>query len=369
MRSILIVEPGPLATVQDRGRYGLRAWGVPLSGAMDPQAFRIANLLIGNADNAAGIEITLGGFQARFGCAAHFAVTGAIPGAFLNGAPVESWRAHRAKEGDLLRIDIPNCPPHRIEARLSKNTRESKSGSGSCARSDFSHPGLPSFFGEATKRFCASTSRVDKVFFPGCGLRTYLAVSGGIDLPLVMQSRSTYLRGGFGGLGGRALRAGDELPLGTPTRRPKDHPAPAALIPPYGRKSALHVITGPQDERVSPAGMAAFFSQWYEVSNRADRMGISLSGTPLELTSGADIISDGTCPGAVQVHGNGLPTILGADSQTTGGYIKIATVISTDLPLVAQLAPGARVRFSNIDLWRAREIYMGNEFRIRNSLL
>jgi allophanate hydrolase subunit 2 len=112
-------------------------------------------------------------------------------------------------------------------------------------------------------------------------------------------------------------------------------------------------------------GRAIFFSKIFETSARADRMGISLSGPLLELPDGADIISDGACPGAVQVHGNLQPTILGADSQTAGGYVKIATVISADLPLVAQLAPGDRVRFSEIDLWQARDIYMKNEFRIR----
>lgn len=320
MRSIRIVEPGPLATIQDRGRYGYRSWGVPLSGAMDIQAHRLANLLVGNDDSAAGIEITLGGFLVEFRCAAFFSVTGATGGPLLNGRRLEPWVAHPAKEGDLLSIDT--------------------------------HP---------------ADSRTSGIA-PVTALRTYLAVSGGIDLPIMMGSRSTYLRGGLGGIGGRALRAGDELLLRTPTRKPRKGAPPPALIPDYGHEAELRVVPGPQDDRVSDKGRADFFEQEYEVSARADRMGISLLGTPIELPKGADIISDGTCPGAVQVHGNGLPTILGADSQTTGGYVKIATVISFDTSLVAQAAPGDRVRFTEIDLWRAREIYMQNEFRIRTLL-
>lgn len=320
MRSIRIIEPGPLATIQDRGRFGYRSWGVPLSGAMDPQAHRIANLLVGNEDSAAGVEITFGGFQAEFRCAAFFSVAGATAGPILNGVRLEPWKAHSAKEGDLLSIDT-----------------------------------APAVTGSPGRN-------------PASALRTYLAVSGGIDLPPVMGSRSTYLRGGFGGMAGRALRTDDELSIRTPVRKHLEKTAPLILIPRYSGEPELRVIAGPQDDRVSEKGRKDFFSQWYEVTARADRMGISLSGAPIELPKGADIISDGTCPGAVQVHGNGLPTILGADSQTTGGYIKIATVISFDTSLVAQVASGDRVRFRDIDLWHGREIYMQNEFRIRNLL-
>ena len=307
MRSIRIIEPGPLATVQDRGRFGYRSWGVPLSGAMDLQALRIANLLAGNEDGAAAVEITMGGFRAEFQSEAHFALCGAGGDAILNGTRVDLWLAYRARKGEILQVD-------------------SSSG----------------------------------------GLRIYLAVSGGIDLPPVMESRSTYLRGGFGGFNGRALHAGDVLPVGSPAGKAKDAPAPPELIPCYSNSATLRAIPGPQDDRVSRDGKATFFSQWFTVTTRADRMGIALSGPPLELPGGADIISDGACPGAVQVHGNAQPTILAMDCQTAGGYVKIATVISSDLPLVAQFAPGDRVRFEEIGLWQARELYMRNEFLIRS---
>ncbi|MGO9372670.1 MAG: hypothetical protein ACLQBD_11300, partial [Syntrophobacteraceae bacterium] len=143
MRSIRILEPGPLATVQDRGRFGFRGMGVPLSGAMDLQALRVGNLLVGNDDARAGIEITMGGFRVEFRCNATFALSGAAPGAYLNENPVAYWHAHQAKQGDLLKIELIT-------------------------------PG--------------------RRFSPGGGLRVYLAISGGIDLPPIMGSRSTYLR-------------------------------------------------------------------------------------------------------------------------------------------------------------------------------
>ncbi|MGC9966653.1 MAG: biotin-dependent carboxyltransferase family protein [Syntrophobacteraceae bacterium] len=321
MRSILVLEPGPLATVQDRGRFGFRALGVPLSGAMDLQALRVGNLLVGNRDVQAGVEITMGGFRTQFRCDTSFALSGAARAAYLNGDPIAFWQAHQAKDGDVLSIGDTS-------------------------------------FAEAYKR---------RGGFPpaGAGLRIYLAISGGIDLPPVMGSRSTYLRGGFGGLGGRRLLPGDTLPVGRPVGKAGKKPAPAELIPRYSIEPVLRTIPGPQDDRVLDEGKSTFFSQLYEVTLRADRMGVALAGPPLKLTGGADIISDGTCPGAVQVDGNLQPTILAADCQTAGGYVKIATVISADLPLVAQLAPGDRVSFEEISLWQAREIYLRNEYLIR----
>ena len=325
LRSITVLEPGPLATIQDRGRFGFRAMGVPISGAMDLQALRVGNLLAGNRDADAGVEITLGGFRARFHGNSGFALSGAARPAYLNGNPVVFWQAYRAKDGDVLTIgDVP--PAGRYGRSLPGNAR---------------------------------------VEYPAAGIRIYLAVSGGIDLPPVMGSRSTYLRGGFGGLGGRRLLPGDTLQLGVPVGKLKEKPAPAELVPRYSSQPVLRAIPGPQDDRVLDEGKSTFFSRVYEVSPRADRMGIALTGPSLELRGGADIVSDGTCPGAVQVHGNLQPTILTADCQTAGGYVKIATVVSADLPLVAQLSPGDRVTFEEISLWQAREIYLRNEYLLR----
>jgi allophanate hydrolase subunit 2 len=330
LRSIRIIEPGLLATVQDRGRFGFRNMGVPISGAMDLQALRVGNLLVGNDDAQAGVEITVGNFLAEFRGNVSFAVCGAACGASLNGKEISFWQAHRAKTGDVLAIaDTSLADGYRCRHPSPANAREESSRSGG-------------------------------------GFRIYLSISGGIDLAPVMGSRSTYLRGGFGGLNGRRLVAGDNLPIGPPIGKAMGNPAPAELIPHYSHRPALRAILGPQDDRVSDVGKFTFFSQFYEVTHRADRMGVTLAGPPLKLAGGADIISDGTCPGAVQVDGSLQPTILVADCQTAGGYVKIAAVISADLPLVAQLVPGDRVDFDEISLWHAREIYLRNEYLLRS---
>lgn len=306
MRAIGIVEAGPLATIQDLGRFGFRDRGVPVSGAMDRQALVVGNLLVGNDPGAAAIEITLGGFKAEFLCDAHFAVTGAEHAPTLNGVPVSSWACHAAGRGDSLHLDY--------------------------ARS---------------------------------GLRSCLAVSGGVAVPEIMGSRSTYLRGGFGGHGGRPLRKGDILPLGNVVGKPI-FAFPSGLIPPYSDRPTVRIIPGPQDDRVTEEGMQCFLSGLYEVTARSDRMGIGLSGPPIGLARGADIVSDGTCAGAIQVSGNRQPTVLAADCQTTGGYVKIATVISTDLPLLAQLPVGAGIRFTAVGMLQAREVYLKNQYQLRS---
>lgn len=273
---------------------------------MDQQALRVGNLLVGNSDKEATVEITLGGFKAEFLCNAHFALTGTDLSPNLNGRPISNWAAHAAVSGDVLALGY--------------------------ARS---------------------------------GLRGYLAFSGGVDVPLVMGSRSTYVKGGFGGLHGRALTRGDVLPLGETCGKPVLR-IPAEIIPSYEKAPTLRVIPGPQDDLIASEGLEAFFSGYYEVTERLDRMGCMLSGKPIRHKGTGDIVTDGTCPGSIQVPGNGQPIILAADSQTTGGYVKIATVISSDLPHVAQLSPGSRVRFEPIDFLRAREIHLKNEFMLRS---
>lgn len=309
MRAMEIIRPGPLATVQDQGRFGFRDRGVPVCGAMDRQALRLGNLLVGNCPGAASIEITLGGFVARFQEDAHFALTGAQTTARLNTVSFSAWRRYFARKGDTLQTGPPVS-----------------------------------------------------------GTRTYLAVEGGIEVAPVMGSRSTFLKGGLGGLEGRALKRGDVLFLGAPAPRGAIDPIlelPPELIPDYSENALLRVLPGAQIGRLSPRGRQTFFSSRYLVSARSDRMGSILCGPPVELTHGADIISDGAFPGAVQVPGNGQPVILGSDCQTTGGYVKAATVIDVDLPLAAQLGPGAAVRFALVSLDEARLAYLKNEYLIR----
>lgn len=272
---------------------------------MDRQALRIGNILAGNREGAAGLEITLGGFRAVFLCNLDFAVTGADQNPRLNDQSISNSVCYSAGRGDVLGLDY--------------------------ARS---------------------------------GCRSYLVVAGGIEVPLVMDSRSTYLRGGFGGHRGRALQKGDILHCGKRMGKPVSH-IPYVLVPPYRRNPVLRVIPGPQDDFIREEGLAAFFAGEYEVTARADRMGCALNGPKIEHRTGADIISDGIIAGAVQVPGSGQPTILLADCQTTGGYVKIATVISLDLPLLAQSMPGSRVRFQAIGLLEAREIHVKQEYTFR----
>jgi biotin-dependent carboxylase-like uncharacterized protein len=306
LNAIRIIEPGLLATIQDGGRFGYQDRGVPISGAMDIQALRIANALVGNGGTEAGIEITWGGFCAEFLASARIAITGANPQPVLNGRPVPCWSALAVQRGDVLKLGDP---------------------------------------------------------ITGC--RTYLAVSGGMDVPLVMGSRSTYIRGEFGGYGGRALQRGDIVAW-----RPCDNlvsvsECPNVLIPEYSDHPTLRITVGPQAEALTPAGFEIFLSSAYTVSDRCDRMGCSLEGPALTHRNQADIVSDGTVFGAVQVPGNGLPIILLADRQTIGGYIKPAAVISVDHSLLAQLTPGSTVRFQSVSLWNAREMAVRAAYRFQ----
>jgi biotin-dependent carboxylase-like uncharacterized protein len=305
---IRIRDPGPLATVQDSGRYGYQEMGVPVSGAMDQWALRLGNLLVGNGESAASIEITMGGFAAEFLAETVCAVAGPNESARLNSDPVPSWKPLAVVRGDVLALE--------------RGTR---------------------------------------------GARDYLFIAGGIDVPLVLGSRSTYLRGRFGGLEGRALRPGDELAAGRPSGRIVDG-FPQELLPRYPESPVLRAVLGPQDDRFTEAGLATFLSGTYEVTARADRMGYRLEGPAVRHRKGADIISDGIPLGAVQVPGDGQPVVLLADRPTTGGYAKVATIISVDVPLIAQALPGARVRFRAISMEEAREISLRREYALRRFL-
>jgi biotin-dependent carboxylase-like uncharacterized protein len=307
-KAIRIRDPGPLATVQDRGRYGYQEMGVPVSGAMDGWALRLGNLLVGNGEDAACIEITMGGFAAEFIVDTVCAVAGLHEGATLNKESVPSWQPLAVARGDVLAL------------------------------------------GQGTR-----------------GARDYLFIAGGIDVALVLGSRSTYLRGGFGGLEGRALRPGDELAAGRPSGRIVDG-FPQEFLPRYQESPVLRVVLGPQDDHFTEGGLSTFLSGTYEVTTRADRMGYRLEGPAVRHRKGADIISDGIPLGAVQVPGDGQPVVLLADRPTTGGYAKVATIISVDVPLIAQALPGARVRFQAISIEEAREISLRREYALRRFL-
>lgn len=282
-----VIKPGLLTTVQDRGRLGFRAFGLSPGGAMDSLAARVANLLAGNGPDAALLEMTLLGGTFRFQSRAYVAVCGADMDGRLNGVPVRNWSAFAVPAGGELT------------------------------------------FGHAAH-----------------GCRAYLAVRGGICLPPVLGSRATFLRAGIGGFGGRALRVADLIPFAKQSgAMPGPRFLPAQLVPDYPDEIRLRVLPGPQDDLFTPEGVRTFFSSVYTVTPRNDRMGYCLSGPPIRHRSGADIISDALCAGAVQVPGDGLPLIMTADHQTTGGYAKIGAVIGPDLFRLAQARQGTRVRF------------------------
>ena len=286
--AIEVIEPGLFTTVQDRGRHGFQRFGVPVSGAMDQFALRAANLLAGNDENAAALEMTVIGPTLEFKGDAVVAVTGADLSAMLDGSPMPRWEAVNVAAGSRV-----------------------------------------SFHGMAD------------------GIRGYLAVSGGIDVPEVMGSRSTYVKGGFGGLNGSAVSAGDvldTLDTGGPARAfPPDFQAPV-----YGTEHELRVILGPQDHAFDDEAISTLLGSTFTVSLDSDRMGYRLEGPQIAHKGSPDIISEGNAPGAVQVSGDGVPTVLMADRGTTGGYTKLATVITADVGRLAQAVPGESVRFAAV---------------------
>lgn len=305
MLFLKVLTPGMLTTVQDCGRHNYQKWGIPVAGAMDEYALRVANILVGNPEKEACLEITLLGPTLEFLADSLVALTGADLGARIEKRECPLWESFWVKKGEKLEFT-----------------------------------GVKS------------------------GCRSYLAVAGGIDVPVVMGSKSTYLRGSFGGYKGRPLRTGDELERGTA-------PAPAAVrIPPeyINRPQSpweVRVVLGPQAESFTEEGLREFLSGEYTVTSEADRMGYRLQGPTIAHKSGADIVSDGIALGSVQVPGQGQPIVMMADRQTVGGYPKIATVITPDLWKLAQAKPGDTIRFKQVELREAHLLYREYEDKIR----
>ncbi|MCY1641277.1 biotin-dependent carboxyltransferase family protein [Methylorubrum sp. SL192] len=278
------------ASLQDGGRRGFLRFGLSASGPMDPLAFAAANRLVGNPADTAALELGLAAASLRVeGGAVRLALAGAPSGLRLDGEPLAAHRAFVLREGSALTIERP---------------RE--------------------------------------------GVFAYLAAAGGFPVRSVMGSRALHQRAALGGLDGRPCREGDRLPLAAPASYEADH----SLDPiPLEREAPVRVVLGPQDDLFSQAGLATFLAETFTVSNRADRMGYQLDGPEIAHgAAGFNIVSDATVAGSVQVPGSGRPIVLLADRQTTGGYPKIATVISVDLRRIAQRRPGEPVRFAAVDL-------------------
>jgi len=284
-----VLTPGLQTTVQDLGRIGHQAIGVPVSGALDGFSLRLANALAGNPQGAAALEILLSGPTFE----------------------IVADSARVALVGTGANLSIRDMQPRMIPAGQSTMLRRGE------------------------------------VFEVGVGAQSaccYLAVEGGIAVPLVLGSASTYVRARLGGLHGRPLQKEDVVPLAmarASERRETRMPVPL----PATREQPIRVVLGPQQEYFMPEALTALLSAEFLVSREADRMGIRLEGPPLRHCGGWDIISDAIATGSIQVPGSGQPIVLLADHQTTGGYPKIATVVSADLPAIARCRPGDKLRF------------------------
>jgi biotin-dependent carboxylase-like uncharacterized protein len=304
-----VIGPGILTTIQDSGRFGYSRFGVPPSGALDPFSFRVANLLVNNQGNEACLETTLMGLRLKALNESVIAITGGDVSPSLNGEPLEMWRTHLLIEGDVVSF---------------KKVRS--------------------------------------------GCRAYISVSGGFIVPEVMGSRSTYLSGKFGGLEGRPLRKGDilyRLDSPSPLNR-LGLRFPEEWIPFFEKEANLRVIPGPQDHHFTKKGFQTFCTSTYKVTPRCDRMGVRLDGPKIERRADVEesIISEGFLSGAVQVPGDGKPIII-LNELVTGGYTKIATIITTDIPKLAQLKPGDRVRFKPISIEEAHQLLKEQEHRLQ----
>lgn len=300
--SLEILEVNGLATIQDSGRTGWKKFGVPASGAMDTFALLAANALAGNSHQNAALEIGLGdiAFRALRDCV--IAVAGAGFALSIYTWDFTLWSSYYVRAGWTVRLN-----------------------------------------------------RLDS------GMWAYLAISGGVQTPLVLDSASTNLRARFGGLEGRRLQVGDVIRSGAPSRPLSELAArtlPASARLTYIEDPILDVIIGPQENYFTDESIATLMSQEYTVSNTSDRMGYRLEGAALTHRSKTELISEGMTMGAIQIPSSGQPIVMMADSPTTGGYPKIGAVASTDLPLLAQCVPGrSKIRFQETTVAKAQNKY------------
>lgn len=295
--ALKVMIPGVLTTVQDKGRFGYQKSGMTSSGVMDACAYRKSNYLVGNLHNEAVLEMTLYGGEYEFTDEALIALTGADMAPMLNDRPIPMNHAIMVKAGDDLKLGMAQS-----------------------------------------------------------GCRTYLAAAGGIDVPVVMNSRSTNLRCKVGGFHGRALQVNDVVPLGVWNKADKDVHGRSVSGQTYPDEITVHVVPGPQEEYFTASGIKTFYSERYKVTEECDRMGYRLEGAKIESKDGTDIVSDGIVYGSIQIPSSGKPIILMADHQTTGGYAKIGTVCQMDLSKLAQCRPGNYVRFERISVEKAEEL-------------
>jgi antagonist of KipI len=303
-----ILRAGPLSTVQDLGRPGWGWIGVPAGGAADPLALRLGNRLLGNADGAAGLEMTLAGARITFSSDHWVALTGSRFAAALEDAPVPYAAAFQVRAGQTLDVG------RTIE-----------------------------------------------------GARAVLVVRGGLTVAPVLGSGSTFIAGGFGGIEGRPLRRGDRLTTSAIEADPRPRAGLRKPLPAYQPEVVVRVILGPQLDAFPEAASETFLSATYRVSAQSDRAGLRLEGPRITHRGSADLLPEGIAPGAIQVPADGLPIVLGCDHPTTGGYAKIATVITADLWRLGQAKPGDSLRFVAVEVDEARALYCQQEELLRSA--
>lgn len=287
---ITVLQAGDFTTIQDKGRFGYQAYGMPVAGAMDQYAYRIANLLAGNRSGAAVLELTNNGGVFKFDLPQTVAVCGADMSCKCNETAIPNWSSFRVPEGAVLS------------------------------------------FGAAKT-----------------GCRAYLAVRGGFEVPLVLGSRSTYTRARIGGHEGRSLQQGDVLYVGRETQGEACiHSLPQKFIPGYPTEIALRVLLGPQDNLFSPETVKTFFSGNFSVAPHSDRTGYLLKGGRIKTMGKADILSEAVSMGAIQIPAYGRPLIVTADHQTARGFAKIGCVIKADLNKLVQAKEEDTIRFCEV---------------------
>ncbi|MDQ0033724.1 biotin-dependent carboxylase-like uncharacterized protein [Variovorax boronicumulans] len=312
---IVVQKPGLLASVQDLGRHGHRQLGICPGGALDVLALTLANRLVGNVDGAAGLELTMGGCEVRFETDTRIALAGDDFGALLDGVPLwPSWS-------------------------------------------------VPVAAGQVLKLSGANAAGAKKA-----GLRSWLAIAGGIDVVPVLGSRSTDLKAGFGGHEGRALRKGDKLPLGTSrlnaaerARKPFGLRGPDWGPEEADRAIALRVLPGPEFEQFTLAAREVLWGERWRITSQSNRMGSRLAGTELKRKRAGDMLSSGVIPGTIQVPPSGQPIILMGDAQTTGGYPRIGVVIRADLWKLAQAPLNGKLRLVQVDMAEALAAWAGQQ--------
>lgn len=313
--SIEIVQQGFLATIQDLGRYGSQKYGVIVGGAMDTLAVRIANILVGNGENEATIEVTMNGTSLKCNEDQLLAITGGNLEPMIDGIDAPMWRPIYIKKGQVLTFTSPRT-----------------------------------------------------------GFRAYIALAGGISVPEVMGSRSTYIRGRIGGYKGRELQKGDLLTskelndrnksFFKRVKQVKNYPSWSvhyAAFYTFKKEQTIRILKGAEFNRFDKKSQQALVNDSYLLTVHADRMGYQLEGPKLVLSETFELLSEGVTYGTIQVPSNGQPIILMADRQTTGGYPKIGQVVSVDLPRLAQLQPGCKINFEVITISEAENLLMQQE--------